>query len=56
MSTKEREWFDNELTLLKLEKEPFYDFFEMNVERNIRFPHWIVEVTIVLKQRPIVIF
>ena len=29
MSTKEREWFDYELTLLKLEKEPFYDFFEI---------------------------
>ena len=31
-------------------------FFKLSVERNIRFPHWIVEVTIFLKQRPVVIF
>ncbi|MBS4206239.1 hypothetical protein [Lederbergia citrea] len=29
MSNKEREWFDFELMLLELEKEPFYHFFEV---------------------------
>lgn len=29
MSSKEREWFDFELTLMELEKEPFYQFFNI---------------------------